>query len=234
MTQNLVIKHAAELAAFDRHKNDLLAILKKVHKGNSASTPFDANAAWLPLRHAAVFHFDRIKEQASRQQPMLPAQRVERLKDLAKALNRAHKIGCKALKGEVRRDLWAGWWLETNPRPPARLCGFEPIKEALAAVSKLEAAAQRGARGIGTRRGARPGTGILSENDVVDLIRVFRIGTGQNPILGSGSFADFVSKFLIAVGRPQEANYVVEHFHYLRKRVRKESRQLGRVPFFDK
>jgi hypothetical protein len=165
---------------------------------------------------------------------MLPVQRVERLKDLAKALNRAHKIACKTMQGEVRRDLWAGWWLENNPNPPARVGGFEPIKEALTAVSKLEAAAQRAARGIGTRRGPRPGTGILSESDVVDLIRVFRIGTGQNPIFGSGSFADFVGKFLIAVGRPQQANYIIENFHYLRKRVRKESRRLGRVPFFDK
>jgi hypothetical protein len=81
MTLNLARMFDAELAAFDRHKNDLLQILKKIHKGNSASTPFDANAAWSRLRHAAILYFDRIEEQ--RKKPMLPARRVERLKDPA-------------------------------------------------------------------------------------------------------------------------------------------------------
>jgi hypothetical protein len=169
------------------------------------------------------------KQKKQRKATLSPAQRVERLVDLAKALHKSHGMAQKAIEGEAGSDLFRGWCAVANISAASDastlICAADEIKRALASLTRLEAAARMAAVEVPTKPGASPGTGILSMHDIIALAKVSGTSTGQKPIIGPGPFADFVQEFLIAVGRGTETqqDYVVETFKYARKQMRKRS-----------
>jgi hypothetical protein len=222
---------AAELAAFSAHKQTLLDNLHKVHERCPKSEPFDEDESWRALTRAAIWCFKRRKIET-----VLPARRRERLRDLAKALRRSHRMAHKAMQDDVGFDLFRGWCDEANisPTSPQVLNAngssvltriADQIKEVVASLATLEAAASRAARGVSMRAGRPRGTGIFPLDDITALARIYQRSTGQKPIMGAGPFAQFVEEFLNAIGRGDDTSrdYVFEALKYARKQAHKNS-----------
>lgn len=231
-----------ELARFKQHKKALLDILREVHAAAPRSEPFDQDATSRALVRAATMYFLRIK-----QKTMLPARRVDRLNDLAKALKRPRSLAQKAMQDEVCSDLFRGWCEEANislaSTAVPNIVGtsvltsaMDQLQKAVAALDTLQKAAATAALSLRTKPGPRRGNGILAVGDTLALVGVYRASTGQIPIIGAGPFADFVGEFLVAVGQSKRTteDYAVEHFKYLRKQVRKEARRVGTLSVFDR
>jgi hypothetical protein len=223
---------AAKLAEFEQHKQSLIDILRKVHGGNPDSKPFEADEAWRSLARAAQLYFSRpdIKRKT------LPsARRVERLRDLEKALGRTRLEVHKATKDYVGWDLFRGWWAESsgsasfavrNADEAFTLNPFvKQIRKVMADLAALEAAASRAARDLPTKAGPSRGTGILSISDILTLKAAYEGSTGLKVNLGTGPFAEFTENFLIAVGMgaATRQDYVFEVFKYARKQLRKSA-----------
>src|SRR6266581_3687536 len=102
---------AAELTAFAQHKNVLLDNLRAAHRRGPMCQPFDANRTWGALTRAARWYFRR---PTIKRATVLPARRVERLRDLARALGRARNMAQKAMQDDVGIDLFRGWCAEAN------------------------------------------------------------------------------------------------------------------------
>ncbi len=216
-------RFVAERAAFDRHEKTLLDILRKVHAGGPKSEPFDADEAWNNLGYIALWRFNR---EISKGKTVLPARRVERLRDLAKALGRARHEARKAMQDDVGGALFWGWHAEAKDGLLEHLSSLsleEKIEEILARLAHLEAAARRAARDVTTKAGPPRGTGILPQEDIIALAGVYQSSTGKKPIMAAGPFADFVEEFLTAMGWGDEIadDYVVEALKYARKQARR-------------
>ncbi len=221
-------RFVAERAAFDRHEKTLLDILRKVHAGGPKSEPFDADEAWNNLGNAALWRFQR---EISKGETILPARRVERLRDLAKALERARHEAHKAMQNDVGAALFWGWHAEAKEGLLEHLSSFslaDKIEEIVARLAHLEAAARRAARDVTTKAGPPRGPGILPQEDIIALAGVYQSSTGKKPIMGAGPFAQFVEAFLTAMGRGDEIanDYVVEALKYARKQERKTTAHL--------
>jgi len=211
---------AEQLAAFDRHRPNLLGHLSKAHKRGPKSAPFDETSAWRHLTYLAETYFMR---PIRKQETLLPSRRIDRLDDLAKALRKAHRLVDSAMKDDVGDDLFRGWCVEAKEPPqglndddwPFRI--INQIKEVATGLATLKAAAQRAARDV-PRKGAGtpPGFRILPWDYIIGLAECYRRNTGVEPIMGPGPFAEFVEEFLVAVGRGNDTknDYVVEAFKY--------------------
>jgi len=229
--KNIIQAFAAELAAFERHKKNLLDILRKVHGGGPKSESFDEDKAWRALTRAAQICFLRPE---IKQKTMLAARRVERLDDLAKALRRARHEANKAMQDDVGWDLFRGWYAEANTSPALAdlnadassvLTPFaNQFKKVVGGLTALEAAARNAAGLVRTKTGPLRGTGTLPMDDIIALQAVYRRSTGVNPYMGAGPFfAKFIDEFLIAIGRGDDTaqDYVFEALKYARKQARK-------------
>ncbi len=220
---------AAELSAFSQHKQTLLDHLRSAHR-LGMSKPFDADESWSALTRAATWYF---KRPMIKRQTVLPARRVERLCDLAKALESARKLAHKAIQDGIASDLFRGWCAEANissfaldpSRPHSLTRTTADLNRAVESLASLHAAASRAARDISPKAGPPGGNGILAPLDIAVLAGVYERSTGQKPISGPGAFARLVEEFLTAVGQSDRtsADYVVEALKYRRKQVRKHS-----------
>lgn len=225
---------AAELTAFEQHKKHLLDILRKVHEDAAKSEPFiNEDNSWRALTYAAMRYFQQLKIKPKK---MLPARRVERLRDLANALGRARHEADKAMKDDVGRYLFEAWVFETKlPRASEVALDdrdaveafltrrADDLKKAVASLATLETVARKAARDVSTKRGPQRGSGILPLENVLELAGVYLWSTGRKPIMSAGPFAQFVEAFLTAMGRGDETanDYVVEALKYARKQARK-------------
>jgi hypothetical protein len=222
---------AAEFAEFEQHKKTIIDTLRNESGAGSTSHSFDGENTWSALTRAAHWFFRRPR---IKHKTVLPARRVERLRDLAKALRRAREMINKTMQDDVGLDLFRGWGAEANLPPTVAHvfnndgCDEIPIadriNEIMTGVATLEAAANRAARDVPTKAGAPRGTGILTLADIAVLEGVYQRSTGRKPTKGAGPFAKFVEKFLVAVGHGDDTSedYVVEAFKYARKQVRKK------------
>lgn len=140
-------RFVAERAAFDRHEKTLLDILRKVHRGGPKSEPFDADEASNNLGNIALWRFER---EIFKRKTVLPARRVERLRDLAKALGRARHEAHKAMQDDVGAALFWGWHAEAKEGLLEHLSSFslkDKIEEIVARLAHLESrSAQSGPR----------------------------------------------------------------------------------------
>ena len=145
--------YAAQLASFEQHKTALLDILRKAHGGGPKLNQFDEQPAWRGLTRAAGWYF---KRSTLKQRTLLPARRVERLQDLAKALSRARGIAHKAVQDDVGIDLFRGWWIETERStiPVSDLTTLDANLNAVA--SEIEEAVKGIATLAGLQRRGRP------------------------------------------------------------------------------
>lgn len=216
---------AGRLAAFAKHKNDLLAHLRKACERSPKSEPFDADAAW---RHLSLLAEAYFWQPIRKQETLLPARRVDQLRDLAKALGRAHRLADKALQDDVGYDLFRAWVAGANiPLNDDGLMGvIHEIKKVVESVATLEAAANRAARHVPTKAGAPRGTGILPPDYITALEERYRRSSGLEPKMDAEPFAEFVGEFLTAVGpvKDPSEDYVFEALKYARRQARKHGR----------
>jgi hypothetical protein len=194
----------AHLDAFERHKEDLLAVLRMAYERSPKTQPFDSNQSWQRLTTVASFYFwrDRVK-----QARMSNAARIKGLHEIAKALNYARTLIREAMPNEVGNDLRWAWWQGTSEYAKAkgRFVDFLYIegcfeKVAISLVA-LETAAARAAVDVPARVGRPKATGILPRGDIEGLATAYRDSTGLKPGAGRGPFARFVLVFLAALGR---------------------------------
>ncbi len=220
---------AEQLAAFVQQKENLLAHLRDDHKQGPKSEPFDEDKAWRHLTYLAEAYFWR---PIRKQKTLLPSQRVDRLDDLTKALGEARSLVNRAMKDDVGFDLFRGCCLEAgiSPEPPQgfsdhhdwQFCIMNQvklIKEVATGLAALETAARRAtreARAVPKQVGVPRGRGVLPLDYTIGLAACYWRNTGVEPVIGPGRFAEFVEKFLIAVGRCNDTSndYVVEAFKY--------------------
>jgi hypothetical protein len=226
--------YAAELATLEQHRKPLLNILRNEYDRGPKSEPFDEDSSWRALVHAAIWPFRRQKE---KHKEVLPARRVERLHELAEALSRARRLAERAMHDDVGWDLFRGWYAEANLSNSSTgvinnngstlSCPSDEFEEVVASVvsgsTTIEAAASRAAVGVRKKRGPSPGRGILPPAEVYVLVGLYRKSTGLEPNMGPGPFAEFVEKFLHAIGRGNKTaeDYVVEALKYADKVARK-------------
>jgi hypothetical protein len=224
---------AADLAAFEWHKKALLENLRKVCERGHKFKPFDADKSWDQITLLAKSFFGRakIKQMTA---TILPARRVERLRDIAKALGRARSMVNKAMQDDVGHDLFDAW----NDISAASGIGFngggrtvpfflaDEFEEVVAGLTTLEKAACNAADRWRTKSGPRKGTGRLPPTYIKKLEGVYRNSTGREPG-GGGPFAQFVREFLDAIGQGDDKSggYVVEAIKYARKRAREQARK---------
>lgn len=217
---------ANEHAAFEQHKQTLLGILLKEYENGPKSKPFDNEMAWRYLTAAAQGVFRRPTT-------MLPARRVERLRDIENALGRAHKLAIGAMQDDVGMDLLKAWCAGTdvNVTPAATISesaqrAESEIKIAITGLSDLKDAAKRAAGNVPVKSGPPTGSGILTMHDLLALRRVYERSTGHIPVLGPGPFEEFVDEFINAAGLSDKTSngYVIELFKYARKQLRAENR----------
>jgi hypothetical protein len=200
---------ATKLAAFNQHKKTLLDELRNGGKPGLKSDPFDAAKSWGDLiRLAQLFFWGEI----TKQETMPVADLVKRLRQLARALGRAHSLANRAMQDDVGVELFRRRFAEKNISPASALLIDEDessvatriageIKEVVAGIATLETAALAAAATNDVpKKAGRPA--LLPRDCIQGLGRVYRNSTGSKPGLGDGPFARFVLEFLTAVGRP--------------------------------
>jgi hypothetical protein len=98
----------ARLAAFDEHKEKLLALLDYAHKRGLQAKRFDRDKVWSDVKFFAGQLF--LQESAKLEQlTMPPADRVKRLRKLEDTLSRSRRELNKAIKDDVGDELCRAW-----------------------------------------------------------------------------------------------------------------------------
>jgi hypothetical protein len=229
----------AGLAAFEQHKISLLERLQNVYQRGPKSEPFDAEKSWRGLTSLAGLYFWRAR---LKQETVPAAHRVERLRELAKALGRARRMVDKAMQDDVGNDLFSAWCeanvrYDIDPTPPITLVRIDhEFEKVIASLAALETAACRAADEVPKARGRPKGSAFLSRGVIEGLAEVYQNSTGSKPGAGDGPFARFVYEFLAAVSRGNiEYESVVDAVKDTRARVRTRpaATKSGRSPFDD-
>jgi hypothetical protein len=214
----------ARLAAFDRHKDDLLGHLQKVCEYRPKTKSFDSEKSWRLVRFYALRY---LKERM-----MVPVvDRVERLRQLENVLREArckldetrHKVTLVALFEE--------WCKARFPDFTDRHVGIfdEALADLIASLADMEMAASRAAERVRQKPGRPGGTGVLQPDFIIYLELAYRDITGKPGGAGPGPFTRFVMKFLEALGRCTiEEQTVIKVI-----RAAKKSERWGRSPFAD-
>ncbi len=205
---------ASDLAEFDPHRGDLLAILITVRKRGLGPAAFDMEGLWRDLARLAEWYFWR---ERTKHETIPNAVRAKLLGQLAKALGRA----CAAAKEDgVVDDLFRSIYQAANgPLTPGAIPKIQPsavsrsldvVNKSIAGLLILENAARRAAANVPRRDGRPKGTSALQPEYIVRLAILFRSSTGTRPGAGEGPFAGFVSAFLDAVGRTIADSAVID------------------------
>jgi hypothetical protein len=214
---------AAHLTAFDRHRKQLLDILRSEYKRSRQTNPFDEHYAWQHLRFVADIYL-RNEADVSRKQAAIPAaDRVELLLQLGNALGNAHRKVDEAMQ-TVRGPLFLAW-CEANGDPDLT----DPIMDrydaafdkAIASLSAFETVAFRAAETVRRGQGRPPGTSIMPHDFIIALESVYRDITKRKAGAGPGPFAKFVKNFLTALGRECTEGSVIGAIKAAKKREEK-------------
>jgi hypothetical protein len=214
---------AADIIAFDQHKNAMLDDLIKAYESGCNPSAFDANKAWVDLTRVAKFYFS---DRAMRQEAIIPAERVKRLNAFAKALRSARGTIGNDLDGDLLRGWIAAVGLTIDSLVVDGVAlqrETDELNRALTNLVILETAARRATSTVRTQRGRPKGNSVLPPIYINELARVFLESTGLKYDASDGLFAQFVRSFLAAI-RPsadESDGYVVESIKYARKLARK-------------
>ena len=213
--------------AFGRHKAALLNHLQQVYETGPKSKPFDAEKSWLRLDRIAWMYF---WHEGEGQRTTPAADRVRRLRELAKALGRARRLVEKAIQDDVGNDLFSAWWdanvrYDIDPTPPLTLVRIDDeFEKVIASLPALETAAHRAADEIPKKDGRPRGTALLRWDFIEVLAKIYRNSTGSKPGAGDGPFARFVYAFITALGRSNvEYLSIVDAIKDTRNQVRMRS-----------
>jgi len=190
------------LAEFDQHKETILKLLRNVYKRGPKSNPFDGDKAWRRLTGFARFYLGRGSE---KQEAMPAADRIERLRDIAKILSRARRLIDRTMQNEAGDELFSAWWEGAGSEYAKADGSFDPrymerkFKKVVKGLAVLETAASYGADHVAPPKRGRPP--VLSWDDILNLAALYRENTGLIPGAGEGPFADFVVEVVTALGR---------------------------------
>jgi hypothetical protein len=211
-------KFKTHLAAFDRHKDDLLDHLQKVCEHKPKTKSFDKNKSERLLGFWVLFY---LQEQESVEKERIEVPAADRVKLLLQLGNTLKKARCKldeATHHDIRGVLFVEWCCETYDNPDflefLDLLGNQFDKNVAAVVAglaALERAASRAAEQVPRCRnsGPRRGSGLLPHEFIICLEHVYRDITGKPGRVGAGLFTQFVRKFLEAVGRKSNEATVI-------------------------
>jgi len=202
----------ARLTAFDRHRDDLLSMLQKVHEHKPKTKSFDKNEAWRHLRFIAWGFFRDERSRDEQKAEVTANDRLERLRQLGKALGDARRKLDEAMHHAVRGGVYVEWCIAhgnpdfLDPIIDVFEREFDRVtSDVLGGLAALETAAFCAADDVRqnqVRRPGRPGgTSLVRRSFILSLERVYRESTGKRAGAGAGPFAQFVKKFLEAVGR---------------------------------
>ena len=212
----------ASLIAFDRHKNSLLRHLRKVYAQRSKTKSFDSNEAWRHIRLLAWRYLvEETDVEARKKAPA--ADRVEQLCRLGEVLKEA-RAALEKVRGPVFVE-----WCEAYGNPDFTdpiISVYENKFDEL--LPGLETAASRAAERMRPKPGRPHGSGVLQPEFVVALEYTYRNLTGKPGEADRGPFAQFITKFLAALGRKTPVGTIVK----IIKRA-KESDRWGRGMFVD-
>jgi hypothetical protein len=131
---------------------------------------------------------------------------IKRLDQIADALGRARVLLDRAKKDTVSSELFRGWYAEANLSYTTDSTedfsrAYEEVASIPAIIERLEMAARRASKNLRPVRGRPKGTMILPQYCVEALAKVYRTSTELKPGRGDGPFAQFVCKFLRAMGQ---------------------------------
>jgi hypothetical protein len=217
----------ASTDAFGRHKPALLNHLQQGYERGPKSKPFDAEKSWRGLDRIAWMYF---WHEGERRRTAPAADRVRRLRQLAKALGRARRLVEKATQDDVGNDLFSAWCdanvrYDIDPTPPLTLVRIDDeFEKVIASLPALEIAALRAADEITKKDGRPRGTALLRWDFVEVLAKIYRNSTESKPGAGDGPFARFVYEFITALGRRNvEYPSIVDAIKDTRNQVRMRS-----------
>ena len=199
------------LAIFNQHKKNLLDMLRNVYERGPKAKPFDADKAWLSLTGLAGFYF---RQSSVKQEIMPAADRIKRLRDITKVLERAHDLISEAMKSDVGVDLYSAW-SEANacfregpedlglPLSPVRIKVFDPVrtKDKFDNVVSDLVTLKTAAAAVDVPSKKRGRRAILSWSEIWNLAALYRDSTDAMPGAGAGPFAEFIVEVLTAQGR---------------------------------
>jgi hypothetical protein len=219
----------AKTDTFGRHKVALLNHLQQVFESGPKSKPFDAEKSWRHLDRIAWMYF---WHEGWRQRTVPAADRVERLRELAKGLGGARRLIEKATQDDVGNLLFSAWCdadIQYDVDSPQPLTWYEIELEFdrwVANLAILETAVLRAADEIPKKDGRPRGTALLRWDFIEVLAEIYRNSTGSKPGAGDGPFARFVYAFITALGRRNvEYSSIVDAI--------KNTRNQGRMRSFD-
>lgn len=202
----------ARLTAFDCHRDDFLSILQNVHERGPKTKSFDKHKAWRHLRFIASCFLEGERRREEQKMEVPAAHRLKRLRQLGTALGDARRKLDKAIHDAVRGGLYIEWCVAhghldfTDPITDVFEREFNRVTaDVVAGLAALEAAAFCAADDVRQNEVLRPGrpggTSLVSDSFIISLERVYRESTGERAGAGAGPFAQFVKKFLEALGR---------------------------------
>jgi hypothetical protein len=212
----------ARLTAFDRRKDELLRHLQNVCECPPKTKSFDPDTAW---RHIRLYAWRYLREEADAEvrRKVPAADWVKRLHHLEEVLKDA-----RTKLDEVRGPVFIEW-CEAHGNPDFTdpiISVYENKFDEL--LPGLETAASRAAERMRPKPGRPHGSGVLQPEFVVALEYTYRNLTGKPGEADRGPFAQFITKFLAALGRKTPVGTIVK----IIKRA-KESDRWGRGMFVD-
>ena len=204
---------AKQLAAFEKHKQNLLNTLQKVLLANllKVHESFDADKSWRDLTQLARLYF---WGQAMEQNAVPPRERIKRLRHLARTLRQAHGLTQRAMSDNLGDELYRAWFaLNISPISVIEIDEIDKddgssilthiaddIKQMAKALARLKTLSHTAATIADVpSKGGRPS--LLPRDCIQGLARVYRNSTGLKPGRGDGPFADFAYEFMTAVGQ---------------------------------
>jgi hypothetical protein len=219
----------ARLAAFDRHRDDLLSMLQNVYEREPKAKSFDKNEAWRHLRFIAWCFFQDERSREKEKMKVPAADRLKRLLQLGNALGDARRKLDEAMHHAVRGGLYIEWCIaHGNPdfldpiidvfeREFDRVTS--DVVEGLAALETAALCAAEDVRQNQVRGRGRPGgTSLVGHGFILSLERMYRESTGKRAGSGAGPFARFVKKFLEALGKGMDRRSIIKAIKTAKKR----------------
>jgi hypothetical protein len=197
-------------AEFARHKEELIVMLRKPYERNGKAQSFNEEKAWSRLKGAAHVYLYHEVDIEDRRSAVPASKRVEKLVQLGNALRGARQTSDEVMP--VVRCHLVDEWCEANGygNPDFSDQYDAAFDDLVAGLTALEEAAFRAAKYVRRkRRGPLGGTSILPHRVIIQLEHTYRDITKQEAGAGRGPFANFVMKFLNALGRCLEMDSVV-------------------------
>ena len=224
------LEEAIGFTAFEKHKEYLLAMLRRAQIG-PRSRPLDADRAWRRLGSVAMIY---LQSAWIKQRKIPVALRRDRLGKIAEALTQARRLIEEAEQDKVLGYLYSAWCeqnirdypkYEVEPDGSLVLVRLpEQFDDTLAALSGLEAAACN-ARDRSVPPKNRPKGSAMPKDLIYALAEIYEESVGTKlDKLTNEHFVEFVGVFSVAMRLKVDA---LEAIKYALKLERKKSVALG-------